>query len=273
MAVPYLFVDGHYLEQHFTKHMQDFYGEVPQFFFEQFRAVLEADRVYYYDAIDYEIGPTETAAERDARVAIREAYLDIVDRVPGFHVRDGRVRRYNRRRGREQKGVDVQLAVDAMEHAARGNMSMAMLLTGDLDFEPLLASLVRFGIKTRLWYIPRHTATELMRASDEIRKITLGHFYDWSALSFQQSHTVPALTYRYNLEVTPILTLVREGTWQERMVRIFQRTQAPLDFILCVDRGDELIEPSYTLQYPDIDKVILAFELTFGPIEWQAVAT
>ena len=36
-----------------------------------------------------------------------------------------------------QKKVDVLLAVEALDHAFRGNMSRAYLIAGDLDFAPL----------------------------------------------------------------------------------------------------------------------------------------
>jgi hypothetical protein len=37
---------------------------------------------------------------------------------------------------------------------------------------------------------------------------------------------------------------------------------------LYVERGNELTEPSYMFEYVDIDKLELAFELTFGKIAW-----
>lgn len=36
-----------------------------------------------------------------------------------------------------------------------------------------------------------------------------------------------------------------------------------------VERGNELTEPSYLFEYVDIDKLELAFELTFGKIAWM----
>jgi hypothetical protein len=37
---------------------------------------------------------------------------------------------------------------------------------------------------------------------------------------------------------------------------------------LYVERGNELTERSYMFEYVDIDKLELAFELTFGKIAW-----
>jgi hypothetical protein len=38
---------------------------------------------------------------------------------------------------------------------------------------------------------------------------------------------------------------------------------------LYVEQGDELTEPSYLMEYADIDKLPMAFELTFGKIDWD----
>jgi uncharacterized LabA/DUF88 family protein len=261
----YAFIDGNYLHSNFSKQMQAFYGVIPAINYEQLGADLQAPRLFYYDAIDYAKADNETDAAHEQRVVEREALHDHINSLPGFHVRDGHVRRSPRRRNREQKGVDVQLAVDAMEHAARGNMDTAVLFAGDLDFEPLVHSLVRLGVRTRLCYVLQHTSKALMRAADEIRKVTLENFYHWSALSFQGSHPGVQLRYGEKFEGHTFKTL-REGVWKGRRVRIFERPPNPL---LYVDWGDELKKPSYTFEYPDIAKLPLAFELTFGKIEWQ----
>ena len=183
-------------------------------------------------------------------------------------MREGHVRRSLKRK-REQKAVDVQLAVDALEHAARSNMTMAILLTGDLDFEPLLGSLERMGVRTRLAYVPRHTSTDLLRAADEIRKITLQHFYSWSAPSFRANHKTVKLEYGQGRPEPPIFEPCREGVWDGRQVTLFKTINqaAPR---LYAEWGNELTEPSYTFEHPEIDKLPLAFELTFGEIEWSA---
>jgi uncharacterized LabA/DUF88 family protein len=181
----YLFIDGAYLRKDFTEQMRSFYGVIPEFDFVALAASLKSERTYYYDAIDYERHATESEETSAARVAAAEAVHDHINNLPGFHVREGHVRRSPKRRNREQKAVDVQLAVDALEHAARGNMKLMMLFAGDLDFEPLLASLERLGVRTRLIYVPQHTSKALMQAADEIRKVTLDHFHAWSAPSFR----------------------------------------------------------------------------------------
>ena len=76
------------------------------------------------------------------RIAAEESKYDQIQSVPGFHVRLGTVVGSKPRRLR-QKEVDVQLAVDMLIHASRKNMSSATLITGDLDFRPVVRSLGR----------------------------------------------------------------------------------------------------------------------------------
>lgn len=265
----YLFVDGAYLHRQFHDHMQRFYGRVPEFDFLAMAQDLNAYRTYYYDAIDYTKHDGETDAAYDARIERAEAQHDQISSLPGFHVRPGHVRASRRKKNREQKAVDVQLAVDALEHAARRNMELAMLLTGDLDFEPLLASLERLGVRTHLIYVPLHTSKLLMHAADEVQKITLHHFYRWSAPSFKEQEV--GVDIRYNHDPPPSLNYrpARTGVWQGRHVTIFEPIQADrIPPLLFVERGHGMGQSSYTFAYVDIEALSLAFELTFGPIEW-----
>lgn len=255
----YLFIDGGYLRANFEKQMQEFYGEVPRMDFMRLAKTFEASRVYCYDAIDY----TQDERRVDELVQLH----DYINSLPGFHVRDGRVKRSPIKRKREQKGVDVQLAVDALEHAARGNLNLATILTGDLDFEPLLESLVRLGIRTKLVYVPATTPKELMGAADEIQKLTLEHFFTWSAPSFQTSHKVMQLKHSESPPDPQIFKPVRVGRWNGRDVTLYKPVnQSPPR--LYVPPGDEVRDSSYLFIHMDIGKLPQAFELTFGKIEW-----
>ena len=268
----YLFIDGAYLREHFEKQMQSFYGEVPSIQYEVLASRLSGHRTYYYDAIRYTRGESESDAECKARIERMQALHDHISSQPGYHVREGHVRKSPQKKKQEQKGVDVQLAVEALEHAARGNMQLAVLLTGDLDFEPLLLSLARMGVRTRLIYVPQHAAQELRNAADEIQKVTLEHFFDWSAGSFRQNRKQVKLQYRQNAPEPPIFEPYKEGVWKSRKVVVYKTiNQAPAR--LHVEWGDELSEPSYTMEYWDVDKLSDAFEITFGKVEWKAALT
>ncbi|MBD2254416.1 NYN domain-containing protein [Nostoc parmelioides] len=46
---------------------------------------------------------------------------------------------------KEQKEIDIMIAVDMLTHSFQKNMDEATLLAGDLDFKPLIDALVLNG--------------------------------------------------------------------------------------------------------------------------------
>lgn len=212
------------------------------------------------DGLALRIGwpPAGCAADARSAGAGGQAHVRVAERV--------RVDLESRKDG-NRRALTCSLPLMRWEHAARGNMEIAVLLAGDLDFEPLLNSLVRLGVRTQLFYVPQHTSKPLMRAADEIRKITLQHFHEWSAPSFQRNY--PAVQFCYNESYLDTkFKAVREGVWDNRRVRIIERPSGSSP-VLHVERRDEVRQQSYTIEYPDINKLPLAFELTFGKVEWR----
>lgn len=51
-----------------------------------------------------------------------------------------------------EKGVDVSLAIDAMEAGMDGKVDVAVLVTGDGDFVPLVRTLMKHGIRVAAVY-------------------------------------------------------------------------------------------------------------------------
>ena len=264
----YLFIDGAYLQAHYRRWMQTFYGTVPAIEWDVLASTLQSQRNYYYDAINYQVMPGEDETTKNRRIAKTQALHDHISRQTRFHVREGHVRRSPEKKKQEQKGVDVQLAVEALEHAARGNLQTVSLLSGDLDFEPLLISLARMGVLTKLIYVPQTAADELLAAADEREKLTLHHFWQFAAPSFKAAHGIVSLEYRQPHPDTTTYAVEREGVWNARRVVLLRpNTEAHLPY-LYVETGDELTEPSYRLEYRDITKLPLAFELMFGQVAW-----
>src|ERR1051325_11304456 len=54
--------------------------------------------------------------------------------------------------GRNEKGSDVALAVDAMQIGLAGKIDIAILVTGDGDFVPLVRALMKEGIRVMAAY-------------------------------------------------------------------------------------------------------------------------
>lgn len=51
-------------------------------------------------------------------------------------------------------------------HTYRRNMESAAFVAGDVDFRPLVEAVVTDGMYLSLFYEPRHTSPELIRAAD-----------------------------------------------------------------------------------------------------------
>ena len=136
-------------------------------------------KVFYYDAILVR-RPDEDDNTYSTRVAPKRLELEGIERAAGYHVRTGEA--YRRRgRGNEQKMVDVQLAVDALLMASRGLFGSCTLITGDLDFKPLVSALVEMGVNVELLYPKDETNEDLKAAADRAEAVTIDIVRDWSA--------------------------------------------------------------------------------------------
>lgn len=99
-----------------------------------YEATIHVIRRFFYDAIDENAKPEV--------IEKQIAYLDKVKGLNDTHVVLGNVRKSKKK---EQKGVDVQLAVDALEAAQLGIVDVIAILSGDEDFVPLVEAIRRAG--------------------------------------------------------------------------------------------------------------------------------
>ena len=121
-------------------------------------------------------------------------------------------------RRRQQKEVDVQLAVDMLSHAFQKNMTKAILVAGDRDFKPLVQSLVQFGTYVNLVSDPLSRAKELARAADVATSIDIAMLCDWMKMDEDDErnshfpnrtiHRTPVLAMK---SMFPDSTLIRQG--------------------------------------------------------------
>jgi len=159
--VSYLFVDAGCLRAVVQRISNVIFGQPDTVQINYAGLKRQHQKVFVYDALSaQERGEDQVAYER--RIESRMVEIRTIRSLSGFHVQLGDLR------GRiaRQKKVDVQIAVDMLLHAFRGNMHRATLLAGDIDFVPLLEALVREGMQVNLWH-PEQAARELMSAADE----------------------------------------------------------------------------------------------------------
>jgi uncharacterized LabA/DUF88 family protein len=177
VSISYLFIDGACLNAALDKIGERYLdGVTPPLDWSRVRA--RHRKVFYYDAI-----PVQKSDEDDnthsSRVAPKRSELARIARQDGYHVRTGEA--YRRRgRGNEQKMVDVQLAVDALLMASRGLFGSCTLITGDLDFKPLVSALVEMGVNVELLYPKDETNEDLKAAADRAEAVTIDIVRDWS---------------------------------------------------------------------------------------------
>jgi uncharacterized LabA/DUF88 family protein len=184
----YLFIDGANFRRTLSKISDRFFGGV----------LLPLDwtklrgthrKVFYYDAIPVK-QPQEDDSVYAARVAPKRQELAKIEREAGYHVRSGDAV-HRRRFGHEQKMVDVQLAVDALLMASRGLFDSVTLITGDLDFKPLVSALVDMGVDVHLQYPPGETNEDLLAAADRADPMLVSTCCGWLDPMFLSAHPIP----------------------------------------------------------------------------------
>jgi uncharacterized LabA/DUF88 family protein len=190
--VHYLFVDGGALLGRIQNVSEKWYGGAA--FEIDFRNLARNyTKVFYYDALPVrENGESE--GDYEARTVSKREFLNRVANTDGVHVYEGDARR-RRRRGLEQKKVDVMLTVDMLTHSFRKNMHKATLFTGDNDFKPLIDALVQDGMFVTLWYPPEETSRELMQAADARMPLTLLRTYDLLSIESRGRFKLPSMQY------------------------------------------------------------------------------
>lgn len=259
----YLFIDGQYLRQRHKEAMQTFFGVDGDLELSPMMQQARATRAYFYDAIDYVRLPDETDKAWEARVGSLEEFFAYVRSLDGFHVRPGSVKRGKKR---DQKEVDVLLAVDMVTLGFNGSMSKAVLVAGDVDFRPAVEELVRHGVVVHVWYHGSSFAQELPAAADFGREIRFRDLYSWNTESFQDSHRIPHDAENIGHHQGPP---VKIGSAAGCAVDIHQtETLAGPMFHLWVDLGKGR---SRTISDPDLSLIERYVAAQYGvSIEWEA---
>lgn len=123
-------------------------------------------RTSYYDAdMAEELGNVTTPE--------LQAYWDYVEVQNDTHLRFGEVRGRDKR----QKGVDVLLAVEMLVGAVEHIFDVAILVTGDADFVPVVNEVRRRGVTVVVGGVSATTAKELQTAADRFIRLEEQDFY------------------------------------------------------------------------------------------------
>lgn len=135
-------------------------------------------RVFFYDSLPVRKG-NQNQTDFELELECRVAELNKIRSTTDFHVRDGvsRLRRTQNRR--EQKGVDILLAIDAMRFAFQGTAQQLTIVTSDMDFFPVFEALQQTSCRGVLRYQADKTSDELIYCADEATPIFFQELINW----------------------------------------------------------------------------------------------
>lgn len=187
--ITYVFIDGGYLRERAKADLENYFGETSTLDFTKIAGTINVRKSFYYDCLDTIQGREELEADFKTRVAEQESYFNTIRAIPGFHVRLGVLAGEKRR---QQKEVDVLLAVDMMNHAIRKNMTKAVLIAGDRDFKPVVESLIQMGVWVEVWSSVRYSSEQLRHAADSWVRITIRRLYSWCSDDFIKGRYCPS---------------------------------------------------------------------------------
>lgn len=263
----YVFIDGEYLRHRHREEMSRFFGVEGELELSPIMQQTKATRVYFYDAVDYAQRVGEDGAAWEKRVLVREQFLASVAALNGFLVRPGSVRRGKKR---EQKEVDVLLAVDMMEHVLNGSMSKAILIAGDVDFRPVVEALVRHGVTVHVWYHSGSFAQELPGAADFGHEIKFRQLHSWNTEAFKKMHRVPYEESRAGDswgELVKIGSLYPRYSSRVALYKLPPGAAKPDKFFLWinVEQWEKLM-----VSDTDLDLIERYVATQYAPIQWEA---
>ncbi|MBC8870013.1 MAG: NYN domain-containing protein [Planctomycetes bacterium] len=262
----YLFIDGQYLQTVYRDLIWNDYGSSHEIDFDRLRGNGVARRAFYYDCLDDNQKPNETETDFQARVQAQEAYLDSINAMEGFHVRKGYLAQG--RRGREQKEVDVLLAVDMMVHSFNRTMTKAVLIAGDRDFKPVVEAVTRQGTYVEVWYRPKTGSAELGRVADLVKPLQISTLVSWVKHEGLEAEGLPS-TQRFvnDDQLCPPEALLKRG-----IVQLSQQTMR-----LAYDKGRYIVDVFrgrvYDCRHTFHDLPLLEKFLVeeYGEITWRDV--
>lgn len=258
----YLFVDGAYLRARHAEALNSVFGDTADLHLADLRTIFPGriQRVYYYDSLHDIPKAGETEEQLKARVEAQQKFFDEVQSYEGFHVRLGSLSGTSRRF--RQKEVDILLAVDALDHAFRRNMSEVTLLAGDLDFAPLVEALVQLGVWVEIWYDPRSVGKRLLEVADKRIPIQFHDYYNRSTQAFRTSHPLPTHTQDVpaHVEAIPGYVLLKTGNSGTQGVRLFRHEN---EHLLVVDGATP-----WLLSHADAAVLENYFNAVHGQLVW-----
>lgn len=261
----YLFIDGGYIQKRYADGVRVWFGDDADKAEIDFSALIHshpaAGRSFYYYCLDEERREGESETDHQERIAKQKSHLSKVSEAPGCHIRLGVLKGQGKEK--RQKKVDVLLAVDMLTHAANKNMTKALLLAGDLDFQPAIESLVHLGIFVELIADDKHTAPELAWAASSYTKLGFDHYYSWSSQDLKSKYPLPDARDNGRLRTEKAAAL-KTGSLNGKAVTLY-KTDGKFYICLRVPRNEA---PIY-FSHDDPERLNLYLEIQGYKVAWD----
>lgn len=211
----YLYIDGASFESTLTKELAELMPNIGIWDIIDMREIADPyDRVFYYDSYPI-LGGDKDTYERE--LIAKRLIFDKINSTDNCHVHNGMLRHRKRSEGgREQKGVDVMLAIQVIQHAYQSNMDEAHIITNDLDFFPIFDALTATKVNSTLIYSPKRAPEDLIHSADVARPITSNIIFKWVRPDLKSMFTFISGGNLYNHTITPqkTITTVDNREWQ-----------------------------------------------------------
>ena len=258
----YLFVDGGYFRARHAEALKSVFGESCDLQLGGLANIFpkHVQRVFYYDCLNDIPKVDETEEQLKNRIEAQQKYFDEIQSYEGFHVRLGSLSGNSRKL--RQKEVDILLSVDALDHAFRKNMAGIILIAGDLDFAPLVESLIRLGVWVHIWYDPRSVGKRLLEVADKATPICFHDYYNRCSSEFVRANPLPIQSPNVpaRIEQAPDYQLLKTGNLGACIVRLFRHVN---EHVIVVNSA-----PPWLLQHHDQAVLENFFRVVHGQIMW-----
>lgn len=251
----YLFVDLDYLGEGYRSFAERwFQGEGGIDFDAFYRHAHAPAKTFYYGG--------EPAA----------AWVERVRSAPGAHLRSAPPG------GGGRAGMAVQATVDLLQHATRGKMTHATLLSGDAVFAPVVRALVEIGADVTVWGEPATVAPALRHAADHFLPLRWQDHHHWTEERIASTALLPGLGSGVASKLEGSRESHARGGWallesgtvgaaRHRADLWGMDAPVPTQYSLAVEQRDAP-EPAHVLTVSHSDRTLL---LRYAEMEWGAV--
>lgn len=174
----YLFIDGNSLVSAVLDILAPVFPNEDVYAMLNFNYISSGyQRVFYYDCLPAK-NDNQNADQFKSATDKKQRFFDKINRSRNSHVHST-FSKHRRRVGQEQKGIDVLLAIEVLQHAYQGNIDVATVITGDADFIPMFEALTQTRVSSELIYPKKCTSANLIYSADTSKCITMEFVSQW----------------------------------------------------------------------------------------------